>query len=56
LTETELDPEVSVEDPEDPTSPRYPALLQLDRDWLLMLKKRLKLSNCRLFITRMFPI
>ena len=38
--ETELDPLVKVEEPDDPTSPRYPVVLQLDRDWLLKLQKQ----------------
>ena len=37
--ETVLDPEVRIDDPEDPTSARYPVVLQLDRDVLLRLEK-----------------
>jgi hypothetical protein len=33
-----LDPLVRVDEPDDPMSPRYPAVLLLERDWLLRLK------------------
>ena len=35
--DTLLEPEVNVDDPDDPMTAMYPVVLQLDRDWLLRL-------------------
>jgi hypothetical protein len=46
--ETVLDPEVRIEDPEDPTSARYPVVLQLDLDVLLRLENTMFCNFFRL--------
>lgn len=38
LDDALLDPEVNVDDADDPMSPKYPLVLQLERDWLLRLE------------------